>query len=41
MINKYTYLKDIKVIDTSDEKILIKKKKRYDIDKIYKYFNII
>ena len=39
MINKYTYLKDIKVIDTSDEKILIKKKKRYDIDKIYKYLD--
>ena len=39
MISKYTYLKDIKVIDTSDEKILIKKKKRYDIDKIYKYLD--
>lgn len=39
MINKYTYLKDIKIIDYNDDKILIKRKKRYDIDKIYKYLD--
>ncbi len=39
MINKYTYLKDIKVIDYDDDKVLIKRKKRYDIDKIYKYLD--
>ena len=36
MINKYTYLKDIKVIDYDDDRILIKRKKKYDIDKIYR-----
>ena len=39
MINKYTYLKDIKVIDYDDDRILIKRKKKYDIDKIYKYLD--
>ena len=39
MINKYTYLKDIKVIDYDEDRILIKRKKKYDIDKIYKYLD--
>ena len=39
MINKYTYLKDIKVIDYDKMRVLIKKKKKYDIDKIYKYLD--
>jgi hypothetical protein len=39
MISKYTYLKDIKIIDSDGDKVLIKRKKRYDIDKIYKYLD--
>ena len=39
MINKYTYLKDIKIIDYDSDKVLIKKKKKYDIDKVYKYLD--
>ncbi len=39
MINKYSYLKDVKVIDYGNEKVLIKRKKKYDIDKIYKYLD--
>ena len=39
MINRYTYLKDIKVIDYDKRKVLIKKRKKYDIDKIYKYLD--
>ena len=39
MINKYSYLKNVKVIEKDNEKILIKRKKKYDIDKIYKYLD--
>ena len=39
MINRYTYIKDIKIIDYDKRKVLIKKKKKYDIDKIYKYLD--
>lgn len=39
MINKFTYLKNVKVIDQQDHKILIKNKKKYDIEKIYKYLD--
>ena len=39
MINKYSYIRDIKVIDYDKDKVLIKRKKKYDIDKIYKYLD--
>lgn len=39
MINKYTYLKNVKVINKKDEKILIKRKKKYNIKEIYKYLD--
>lgn len=38
-ISKYTYLKDIRVLSFDDEKVLIKRKKKYDIEKIYKYLD--
>lgn len=38
-ISKYTYLKDIRVLSYENEKILIKRKKKYDIEKIYKYLD--
>ena len=38
-VSKYTYLKDVKVLSYENEKILIKRKKKYDIDKIYKYLD--
>ena len=39
MINKYSYIRDIKVIDYDKDKVLIKRKKKYDINKIYKYLD--
>ncbi len=38
-ISKYTYLKNIKVLTYNDEKVLIKRKKKYDLEKIYKYLD--
>ena len=38
-ISKYTYLKDIRVLSFDDEKVLIKRKKKYNIEKIYKYLD--
>ena len=38
-VNKYTLINNIKVLSYDDEKILIKDKKKYDLEKIYKYLN--
>ena len=38
-ISKYTYLKDIRVLSYENEKILIKRKKKYDIEKVYTYLD--
>lgn len=38
-VSKYSYLKDIKILSYGNEKILIKRKKKYDILKIYKYLD--